>query len=110
MREVPVPGELVGELVSIMPEDLNLFWSHQGKAVSRVTAYRWIKGIMHEAGIDGRKASPKGLRHGFGVHATLSGVQLHMLCRWMGHASVETTSIYATVCGREERVLAERMW
>ena len=76
----------------------------------RITGYRWIKSIMAEANIVGVHACPKGLRHGFGVNATMSGVQIHMLQRWMGHASMETTAIYATVIGPEERQLAERMW
>lgn len=58
----------------------------------------------------GNERSPKGLRHACGVHATISGVPLHMLQRWMGHASMETTAIYATVLGPDQIQLAERMW
>ena len=110
VREVPIPKLLVEELCSIEVNNTGLLWSINERPISRITAYRWIKEVMQSADVTGKKASPKGLRHGFGVHATLSGIQLHMLCRWMGHASVETTAIYATVVGREEIALASKMW
>jgi integrase len=53
---------------------------------------------------------PKGLRHGYGVHAIGSGVPLNMLCKWMGHASMEVTAIYANALGAEEQGIAARMW
>ncbi len=85
-------------------------WTVDGQKVSRVTAYRWVKQVMNNAHIDGAQACPKGLRHGYGIHAVRSGVQLNMLQKWMGHASIATTAIYATAVGREELELADRMW
>ena len=77
----------------------------------RVRVWQIVKRIMIEAGIpNAPHRSPKGLRHGFGVHATMQGVPLHMLQRWLGHAQLSTTAIYAEAIGREERSLAERMW
>ena len=46
----------------------------------------------------------------YGVHAVCSGVQLNMLRKWMGHASINTTSIYANAMGKEELQIADRMW
>jgi integrase len=53
---------------------------------------------------------PKGLRHGFGVHAFQASVPPHLVQRWLGHASLRTTSIYADVMGPDERAFAARMW
>jgi integrase/recombinase XerD len=53
---------------------------------------------------------PKGLRHSFGVNAFQSGVPPHLVQRWLGHASLETTAIYADVIGPEERAFSTRMW
>jgi len=53
---------------------------------------------------------PKGLRHGYGVHAIGSGVPLNMLSKWMGHASLEVTAIYANALGEEQHNIAARMW
>jgi len=65
---------------------------------------------MVESGITGPQATAKGLRHGYGIHAVRSGVQLHMLQKWMGHANMVTTAIYANAIGSEELEIADRMW
>ena len=65
---------------------------------------------MAQAGIVGLQVTPKGLRHGFGIHAIASGVPLNMVQKWMGHADIKTTAIYTNAVGLEERELAERMW
>jgi integrase/recombinase XerD len=109
-REVPVPAFLIAELLKLATNYGGYFWSQAENPLNRITAYRWIKQVMWEAGIAGPQACPKGLRHGFGIHATRVGVQLHMLQKWMGHTSMTTTAIYATAAGREEMEIAARMW
>jgi len=112
-RAVPVPDRLLDtlDLVHGVHEaqkrntDRNLWqWS-------RVTAWRKVKAVMYKAGIDdGPHASPKGLRHSYGVTAISSGVPLNMLSKWMGHSKIETTAIYANALGQEQRDIAARMW
>jgi len=63
-----------------------------------------------DAGIAGPQASPKGLRHGFGVAAVQAGIPLNMVQKWLGHAQLSTTAIYADAVGAEEQEIAERMW
>jgi integrase len=77
---------------------------------SRTTAWRHVKQVMAAAGITGKAAMPKGLRHGFGVKAFQSNVPAHLVQRWLGHASPKTTAIYGDVIGPEEREFAARMW
>ncbi len=114
MREVPVPRALVDRLEAelgfsqLAPEAA--LWSINGDVVNRTTAYRWVKSVMRMAGVKGAMASPKGLRHGYGIHAILSGVPLNLLQKWMGHASMKTTAIYADASGAEELEIADRMW
>ena len=89
----------------------NWLWqSDAGNMIDRITAYRWIKQVMNAADIYGPQACPKGLRHGYGIHAIRSGVQLNMLQKWMGHTDIRTTAIYANAVGREEMEIAGRMW
>lgn len=76
----------------------------------RATAWRRVHEIMHKAGISGPQASPKGLRHGFGVAAVQAGIPLNMVQKWLGHAQLSTTAIYADAVGAEEQAIAERMW
>jgi len=78
---------------------------------SRTTAWRVVKSAMDMADIeDGAHKSPKGLRHGFGINAILSGVPVTSLQTWMGHSTLEVTSIYLNAVGAEEREIAARMW
>ena len=79
--------------------------------VSRMTLWRRVTTVMRAASIpDGPHRCPKGLRHGYGVHAIGCGVPLNMLSKWMGHASMEVTAIYADALGAEEQGIAARMW
>lgn len=105
VREIPVPAELFGQLHRV--ETVGT-----GKLLDfhRATAWRKVRAIFAEAGICGRHAMPKGLRHGFGVNAIQCGVPLNLLAKWMGHASMKTTAIYADATGPEERRIAARMW
>jgi integrase/recombinase XerD len=59
---------------------------------------------------DGPHKCPQGLRHGYGVHAISKNIPLNMLSKWMGHASLEVTAIYANALGEEQRNIAARMW
>ena len=114
VRQVPLPDGLLSELGCFFklreqqgdPElSARRLWTW-----SRTTAWRHVKQIMMTAGIDGSHAMPKGLRHAFGVNAFETSVPPHLVQRWLGHASLRTTSIYGDVIGPEERAFAARMW
>jgi integrase len=109
-REVPAPPELLDALAQICPDsDLNR--SRRLWCLSRCRAWQLVKAVMRDAGIvDGPHATPKGLRHGFGLHAIRCGVPLNLVQRWLGHASMATTAIYLQAMGAEEREIAARMW
>jgi integrase/recombinase XerD len=114
VRQVPLPRSVIGELNHVFhlrrrqrdPDSAyGRIWGW-----SRTTAWRRVKEVMVVARIIGACAMPKGLRHGFGVHAFQSNVPPHLVQRWLGHASMRTTAIYGDVMGREERLFAARMW
>lgn len=107
VREVPVPRTFLETLARVHgagPTNQRLW------PIGRTTAWRQVKEVMELAQVNGHAASPKGLRHGFGVHAVRSGVPLNLLQRWLGHADIATTSIYTDLMGPEEREVAARMW
>lgn len=76
----------------------------------RTRAWQLVKGVMSAARVYRLPASPRGLRHAYGVHAVLSGVPLPLVQKWLGHADISTTAIYTNVLGPEEREIAARMW
>ncbi len=110
VREVPIPISCIEMLTDVHQLDTatpdTQLWTW-----CRCRAWQLVKEVMAIAGIDhGLHATPKGLRHGFGLHAVRSGVPINMVQRWLGHARLETTSIYLQASGPEERALAARMW
>jgi integrase/recombinase XerD len=114
VRQVPLPRDTLRELTHSfklrrMQRDPELAVERLWKW-SRTTAWRRVKEVMAAAGIFGASAMPRGLRHSFGVKAFQSNVPPHLVQRWMGHASLRSTSIYADVMGPDERAFAARMW
>jgi integrase len=114
VRQVPMPRWLLTELdrefgIRAKQRDPGRaerrLWSW-----SRTTGWRYVKAIMVRANIHGMPSSPKGLRHTFGVASFQALVPPHLVQRWLGHASLRTTAIYADVAGPEERSFAARMW
>jgi integrase/recombinase XerD len=114
VRQVPLPRNVLSELNRVFrlrrtQRDPDAACRRIWKW-SRTTAWRHVKEVMAVAGVNGTHAMPKGLRHGFGVNAFQSNVPPHLVQRWLGHASLRTTSIYGDVMGSDERAFAERMW
>ena len=114
-RAVPVPPALreALNLVHGIREQQARRGKGQGVLLwpwSRMTAWRAVHAVMEAAELDGPHASPKGLRHGFGVAAVSAGIPLNMVQKWLGHAQLTTTAIYANAVGEEEQTIAARMW
>ena len=115
-RAVPVPPKLLDELQLVHRIRETEAKRGRGRKVplwrmSRATAWRQIKALLKYAGIvQGTAATPKGLRHGFGVAAVTAGIPLNLVQRWLGHAQLSTTAIYADAIGAEEKTIAARMW
>lgn len=114
-RAVPVPPDFLNRLYLV--HDLGTLQARpdRGRGVrlwgwSRATAWRRVGEVMEAAGIAGIHATPKGLRHGFGIKAVTSDVPLNMAQKWLGHARLSTTAIYTNATGPEEKQIAERMW
>ncbi|MCW2387184.1 integrase [Sphingobium sp. B11D3B] len=108
-REIPLPPLLAKRIRHRIDEShcqpAQRLWSW-----SRMTGYRHVCAVMERAEIHGIHASPKGLRHGFAVIAIQSGIPLNLVQKWLGHADMKTTAIYAAAMGQEEQEIAARMW
>jgi integrase/recombinase XerD len=115
-RQVPVPPELLDtlDMVHGIREIQRKGRSRLKERLwtwSRMTAWRKMDALIKVAGIpDGPRASPKGLRHGFGVTAVSKGIALNMVQKWLGHSQLTITAIYANAVGEEEQNIASRMW
>lgn len=114
VREIPIPRGLMAKL----DRHFGLRRAQSGEHSAQVhlwpwcrqTAWRTIKHVMKLAGVSGRQACPRGLRHGFGVSALQNSVPLVVIQRLMGHAKLSTTSIYLAVCGPDIASFMEQFW
>ena len=82
--------------------------ANRGKEVrlwnwSRTKGWYVVCDVMKAAKIRGPHATPKGLRHAFGIKAITCGVPINTLQQLFGHAQLSTTSIYADAMGPEKR-------
>ena len=115
-RAVPVPPALLDALDlvhTIRRAQARKDGGHSERLWSwgRTWAWEQVKAVMLAAGLtDPISATPKGLRHSFGVTAIARGVSLNLVQRWLGHAALSTTAIYADAVGAEEKNIAAKMW
>jgi site-specific recombinase XerD len=114
VREIPVPRHFMRELdlcfhLRTKQRDPRLaampIWRFH-----RVTGWRLVKAVMALAGVTGIRASPRGLRHSFGVTAVTRGIPLNVVQKLLGHASIKTTAIYTEATGPDERAIVSRFW
>jgi integrase/recombinase XerD len=107
-RAVPAPRRLIDLIMATTTSEQDSrsrLWPWH-----RTMAWKHVKRVMKLAGIADALCKPKALRHGFAVDAGQNAVPLNIVQRWMGHARLETTAIYAGAVGEEERNLARRAW
>lgn len=104
-RAVPVPTKLLRLLRRFSGAPGERLWPW-----CRTTAWTNVKRVMRSAGIADAVCKPKALRHAFAIEAGQRGVPLNIVQRWLGHACIETTAIYASAVGKEERHLARLTW
>ena len=113
-RAVPVPADLVSAL-DLVHRVRAAQASPRARTrplwdMTRQGAHRAVTKLMAEAGISGPQATPRGLRHSYGVAAVQAGVPLPTIAAVLGHADISTTAIYTTAIGAEARELVSRVW
>lgn len=113
-RAIPLPPSLFEELDRVHRlGDLRVHPELASRRIwpwCRTFAWHRIKEAMAAARLIGPQASPKGLRHGFAVTALQGGVPITLVRRWLGHARLSTTEIYADAVGPEEQAIARLLW
>ena len=67
--------------------------------------YEWRKEFVEVAAAAGlAELTPHVLRHTFASHLAQRGVSLYKVARWLGHADVRTTQIYAHLAPGDEDI------
>lgn len=113
-RHIPLPENFLNELAGAY----NLRTRRKNKKnhndkiwdFTDRTARRYVIKIMSQAGVTGKKACPKGLRHSFGVSAVEKDIPITEVQELLGHTFLKNTAIYTKVKGTEKRNLVSRLW
>ncbi len=74
----------------------NLFLGVRGGALSRVAVYKRLRKLGRDAGIK-QTVTPHLLRHTFATHLVHKGADLRSVQEMLGHANLETTTVYTSV-------------
>ena len=113
-RDIPLPPRLIHQLDQCFrlraAQNCAALADRRIWCFCRVTGWRIVKRLMRDTSIVGVRATPRGMRHGFGVGTLQSGVPITLLKRWLGHARLSTTEIYLDVVGPEELAFASMFW
>jgi integrase/recombinase XerD len=118
-RAVPVPDSLIAILDDVHGvRRAGLRADERIWPQTRMTMFTKVTPVIAGAGIsDGPHATPKGIRHGYFVHAIRRRILLTRLQRWMGHSEIDYTAAhvadlmrYAPELLGDERADAERLW
>ncbi|OED37895.1 hypothetical protein AB833_21695 [Chromatiales bacterium (ex Bugula neritina AB1)] len=113
-RSVPVPDEYLDAMKMVHAIQKRRRQKHGKTAllwpISRTAAWKNVKTVMTIAGIEGDHATPKGLRHGFGVRMAQKTRNPRLVQKLLGHKYLETTAIYMDLVGEEERAEVIGAW
>ncbi len=72
-----------------------LFLSNRGKRVANRTIQHFISKLSKEAGV--RHTTPHMIRHSFASHLVMNKTNIRAIQQLLGHASLDTTQIYANI-------------
>ncbi len=75
-----------------------------------MTGWRAVHAVMHAARLDGPHASPKASATASASPPSPPASHSTSSHRWLGHAQLTATAIYANAVGAEEQEIAKRMW
>src|SRR5262249_16239319 len=104
-RAVPVPRALIPLLTIYGAGKEGRLWPW-----GRTNGWKIVKTVMRKARIGESLCKPQALRHAFAATPGQNGIPLTIVQRWLVHARLETTAIYASVGGNEERNLDRKTW
>ena len=75
-----------------------VFLSRQRRPYTRFGVYRLVERCAARVPpLAGRKITPHVIRHSSACHLLRAGVDLNTIRAWLGHASLDTTNIYAEI-------------
>ena len=75
-----------------------VFLSRQQRPYTRFGVYRLVERCAARVpSLDERKITPHMIRHSSACHLLQAGIDLNTIRAWLGHASLDTTNVYAEI-------------
>jgi len=89
-------------LITINDKNTFIFWGERKNPLTRHGIYEIVERIIKEAKqksvtIAAKNITPHSLRHSTAMELLTAGVDMNTIRAWLGHVSIETTNIYATI-------------
>jgi site-specific recombinase XerD len=114
-RTCPLWQETAHQLRALLPhdnpDDRPVFLSRQGTGLSRFGIYKIVRRHsqhLRNGSTDQHLVTPHVLRHTTAVHLLESGAEINVVRGWLGHASLETTNIYAEITVKTKQAALAR--
>lgn len=114
-RRCPLWAETIGHLRRLggdRPDDAFLFVNRRGEPYTRYGIHTLVERYVAKLrtatpNLRAKRISPHVIRHSTATHLLQAGVDLNTIRAWLGHVSLDTTSIYAeTDLATKHRALA----
>ena len=114
-RRCPLWANTIVELRRLAgqrPMDAHAFLNRRGEPVTRYGVHTMIERHVTKLRattpqLRGKRISPHVIRHSTATHLLQAGVDINTIRAWLGHVSIDTTSIYAeTDLATKKRALA----
>lgn len=81
----------------------HIFVGATGQPRRHSKIYEHLRVARTKAGLPKKKSLIHSLRHSFATHALNSGVPIHIVSQWLGHASITQTMVYVHASPEESR-------
>jgi integrase/recombinase XerD len=104
--------EQLRRLAAQRPNDAHVFLNRRGEPITRYGIHAMIERYVAKLRattpqLRGKRISPHVIRHSTATHLLQAGVDINTIRAWLGHVSLDTTSIYAeTDLATKKRALA----
>jgi integrase/recombinase XerD len=104
--------EQLRRLAAQRPNDAHVFLNRRGAPITRYGIHTMIERYVVKLRttmpqLRGKRISPHVIRHSTATHLLQAGVDINTIRAWLGHVSLDTTSIYAeTDLATKKRALA----
>jgi site-specific recombinase XerD len=114
-RRCPLWAETIERLRRLAADrstDARLFLNRRGGPLTRYGVHTLVERYVNKVGpaapsLRSKRISPHVIRHTTATHLLQAGVDINTIRAWLGHVSIDTTSIYAeTDLATKKRALA----